>query len=222
MISSVLLKEWLKLKYFFTGVLVLNIGVCLKIYFEIRGLILSEHPEMIWYEAIHLHNIFFRDIMFFPLATGLILAAAQLVPEISRRRMRISLHLPLHRDLLLVLSVAAGLLFFLVAAGIPAVFIYFTMRAWFPYEISLTVFTTMGPWVLAGILGYLGGIAVLLEPLKTRKVFLAIVFSVIISVMYTGVGYGWLSPAMPYLAWLAPLFLLCVFSSGHRFQQRGA
>lgn len=94
MVSSILLKEWLKLKYFFTGVLVLNIGVCLKIYFDIRGLILSEHPEMIWYEAIHLHNVFFKDIMFFPLATGLVLAAAQLVPEISRRRMRISLHLP--------------------------------------------------------------------------------------------------------------------------------
>ena len=222
MISSILLKEWLKLKYFFTGVLVLNIGVCLKIYFDIRGLMLSEHPEMIWHEAIHLHNVFFKDIIFFPLATGLILAAAQLVPEISRRRMRISLHLPLHRDLLLVLSVVAGLLFFLTVVGMSAALIYFTIRIWFPYEVSMTVLTTMGPWVLAGILGYLGGAAVLLEPFKTRKIFLAIVFSLIISAMYTGVGYGWMSPAMPYLVWLVPLFLLSVFNSGQRFQQRGA
>ncbi len=221
MISSILLKEWLKLKYFFTGVLVLNIGVCLKIYFDIRGLIQSEHPEMIWYEAIHLHNIFFKDIMFFPLVTGLVLAAAQLVPEISRRRMRISLHLPLHRDWLMLSSVVAGLFFFLIVAGISAIFIYFTMRAWFPYEVSMTVLTTMGPWILAGILGYLGSTAVLLEPFKTRKVFLAIVFSVVISAMYMGIGYGWLSSAMPYLVWLIPLSLLCVFESGQRFQQRG-
>ncbi len=222
MISSILLKEWLKVKYFFIGVLALNIGVCLKIYFDIRGLILAEHPEMIWYEAIHLHNVFFKEIMFFPLVTGLILAAAQLVPEISRRRMRISLHLPLHRDWLLLLSVFTGLFFFLTVVGISAVLIYFTMRTWFPYEVSMTVLTTMGPWILAGILGYLGFTAVLLEPFKTRKVFLAIIFSVIVSAMYMGIGYGWLSPAMPYLVWLVPLFLLCVFESGHRFQQRGA
>ncbi len=222
MISSILLKEWLKLKYLFAGVLVLNIGVCLKIYFDIRGLILSEHPEMIWYEAIHLHNVFFKDFMFFPLVTGLVLAAAQFVPEISRRRMRISLHLPLHRDLLMLLSVVTGLFFFMVAVGISVVLVYSTMRSWFPLEVSMTVLTTMGPWILAGILGYLGGMAVLLEPLKTRKVFLTIVFSVIISVMYMGVGYGWMSPAMPYLVWLVPLFLFCVFNSGQRFQQRGA
>ncbi len=202
--------------------MVLNIGACLKIYFDVRGLIQSEHPEMIWYEAIHLHNIFFRDIMFFPLATGLVLAAAQFVPEISRRRMRISLHLPLHRDLLMLFSVVTGLFFFLTVAGISALLIYFTMRTWFPYEVSMTVLTTMGPWILAGILGYLGSTAVLLEPLISRKVFLATVFSVPISVMYMGIGYGWLSPAMPYLIWLFPLFLLSVFESGQRFQQRGA
>ncbi|MFN2344038.1 MAG: hypothetical protein ABR542_11840, partial [Desulfonatronovibrio sp.] len=149
MISSILLKEWLKLKYFFTGLLVLNIGVCLKIYFDIRGLIQSEHPEMIWYEAIHMHNVFFKDIMFFPLVTGLVLAASQLVPEISRRRMRISLHLPLHRDWLMLSSIVTGLFFFLIVAGISVVFIYFTIRAWFPYEVSMTVLTTMGPWILA-------------------------------------------------------------------------
>lgn len=89
---SILLKEWLKLRWFFTACMLAHLAICLRIFFVIRRQMREEHAEMVWYQAIHIHTVMYQDIRFLPLFTGLLLAAAQFAPEILGRRMRITLH----------------------------------------------------------------------------------------------------------------------------------
>lgn len=221
MLRSILLKEWLKLRWFFTAGLLLNLGFCLKIFFDIRQQMHAEHAEMVWYQAIHIHTVLYRDIRYLPLIAGLTLAAAQFVPEMLGRRMRLSLHLPTGRNFMLLSCLLSGLLLYIAIGGLDAVLIYLTLQKYFPVEVAASSLPTMAPWILAGLLAYLGSVTVLLETGWPRRIFLLLVFSVLVSMLFSGFGYGWFTPALPWLSWLAPLALLSVFESGRRFQQRG-
>jgi len=221
MLSSLLLKEWVKLKRYFGAALLLNVGICLKIFFDIRHQMHSEHAEMVWYQTIHIHTVLYQDIRYLPLITGLVLAAAQFVPEMLGRRLRLSLHLPFRRDFMLSVCLLAGLLLFLLICVLDLVIITMTLQTYFPQEVADSSLPTIFPWILAGLISYLGGVTVLLEINWPRRIFLLLVFAVLVTMLFSGTGYGWFSPALPYLILLVPLALFSVFESGRRFQERG-
>ena len=221
MLPSLLLKEWLKLKRFFCAALLLNFGICLKIFFDIRQQMHSEHAEMVWYQAIHIHTVLYQDIRYLPLITGLVLAAAQFVPEMLGRRLRLSLHLPASRDFMLFSFLLSGLLLYLLICVQNTVIVYLTLQNYFPVEVANSSLPTMFPWLLAGLLGYLGGVTVLLETHWPRRIFLLLIFSVLITMLFSGIGYGWFTPAIPYLLLLFPMAFCSVFESARRFQERG-
>lgn len=222
MFSSLLLKEWLKLRTYFFAALLLNLGVCIKIFFDIRQQIHSEPAKMVWYQVIHLHSIFFSDIRYIPLFTGLVLAAAQFIPEIQGRRMRIALHLPTGRNRMLFFCLLTGILLYLVTCLLSSALIFLTLRSYFPQEVAASTFSTMAPWLLSGLMAYLGTINVLLETHWPRRVFHLLLFTALCAVLFDGYGYSWFSPALGYVSWLAPLGLLSIFETGRRFQHRGA
>ncbi len=222
MLSSLLLKEWLKLRIFFAALLLLNFAVCVKIFFDIRQQMHSEHAEMVWYQVIHIHTIPYTAIMYMPLATGLIFAAAQFVPEMLGRRMRISLHLPTGRNRMLVACLFTGLLLYLAVCCMDSGLVFLMLRTYFPMEVAWSSIPTIAPWIIAGLLSYCGTVTVLLEIAWPRRIFLLLVFSTLCLVLFSGTGYGWFTPALWYLVGLFPLALLSVFESGRRFQQQGA
>lgn len=219
---SILLKEWLKTRKTFAAAVLLHLGICLKIFLDVRQQLLTEHAEMVWYQAIHLQTVFCRDLRLLPLLTGLALAAAQFIPEILGRRLRISLHLPVDRDRMTLFCLLAGMLLLTSTAALGAALVSMTMLHFFPVEVAQATLLTMIPWFLAGLLAYLGCVTVLLEGFWLRRAFLALVFAGLISLFLSGAGYGWLTPTLPWLFWFVPLALLGVFASVRRFQEKSA
>ncbi|TVQ99592.1 MAG: hypothetical protein EA399_06875 [Desulfovibrionales bacterium] len=222
MIRSILLKEGLKLRWMFLGALAVNVGFCIKVFLDIRQQMATEHAQMVWYQAIHLQTVFQYQMRHLPLFTGLALAAAQFVPELMGRRMRIALHLPVARETMLGWSLLTGLGHVLVVIGAVAVLTHLTMTRYFPTEVSLSALETMVPWYAAGLVGYLGAAAVLLEPKWPRRLALVLVFGAAAFMLLMGRGYGWFTPALPWLLVLLPLTLLSVFEPCRRFHQGGA
>ncbi|PHR26288.1 MAG: hypothetical protein COA36_12465 [Desulfotalea sp.] len=221
MLYSLLFKEWLKLKRYFAAVLLLNCGICLEIFFNIRQQMYAEHAEMVWYQAIHIHSLLYQDIRYVPLFTGLVLATAQFVPEMMGRRFRLSLHLPVSRSLMLFFSLLSGVMLYLIICGSTSLCIYLTLQKYFPIEVAQSSLSTMVSWVLAGLIAYFGCASVLLEQSWPRRVFLLLVFVTLVKMLYAGFGYGWLAPALPALVLLAPLAMFSVFDSARRFQDKG-
>ncbi len=218
---SLILKEWLKLRRYFIVVLLLNLAICLKIFFSIRQKIQEEHSEMVWYQAVHLHAVFYESIQYLPLITGLVLATAQFIPEISGGRLRIALHLPIKRNVMLLYSILCGLLLYVLVSIMNLLIINLTLRLYFPVEVAAVALPTMMPWILAGLLAYLGTITVLLEPVWARRVFIFLIFTVLCVMLFTGIGYSWFFPALGWLLLLVPLSLFTIFESGRRFQEEG-
>lgn len=221
MLFSLVFKEWLKLRMFFVALLLLNFSICVKIFFDIRQQMYSEHAEMVWYQLIHIHTVPYTAIMYLPLMTGFILASAQFVPEMLGRRMRISLHLPTGRNCMLVAFLFTGLFLYLAVCCMDCVVIFVVLRTYFPVEVAWSSIPTIAPWIIAGLLSYCGTMTVLLEIAWPRRIFLFVVFSTLCLMLFGGTGYGWFTPALWYVIGLLPLVLLSVFESGRRFQQRG-
>lgn len=218
---SIMLKEWLKLRWAFSAALVLNAAFCLQILLDLRQQLAAEHAEMVWYQMIHLHTLAQHGMRYAPLLTGIALAAAQFVPELLGRRMRLSLHLPVSRNRMLLYSLLAGLLLLVSVIALIALLSAVTMRYFFPVEAVWAVQRSMLPWFLAGLLAYLGGATVLLEPAWTRRAILVVVFGVLIRVLLGGRGYDWFTAFWPWLLLPAPLALTGVFESARRFQRGG-
>ena len=219
MIYSIFYKEWIKVRYFFLALVCLNGAVCLKIWVDIRQQLQAEHAEMIWYQAIHIQSLFYSDIRYIPLLSGICLAVVQFVPEILQKRLRLSLHLPVDRECLLAIFLALGLGLYAVLALLDTAAIWTVSRYYFPVEVAVSSLTTLLPWHYAGFVGYLGMSLILLEPAWSRRVFVLLVFSGFISLLFSGSGYCRLNPALPWLMLLSPLFFLTVFQGGSRFQQ---
>ncbi|TWI74193.1 hypothetical protein LZ24_01133 [Desulfobotulus alkaliphilus] len=219
--QSLFMKEWLKLRWYFTAAFLVHLGAALKILLDIRQIILMEHGEMVWYQAIHLHTLFYGPLRYLPLITGLVLAAAQFMPEVSGRRMRISLHLPMDQNRMLFLCLLAGLFHLGVLAVLDLLLTAAILLWYFPHELALASLPTLLPWINAGFIAYLGAVHLLLEPSWPRRVFYALVFTALSSLHFAGSGYGWLTPALPFFLLLSPLALLGVLDTGRRFRQGG-
>ncbi|WP_051434462.1 hypothetical protein [Desulfonatronum lacustre] len=222
MIRSILLKEGLKLRWVFLAALAVNVAFCVKVFLDIRQQMNTEHAQMVWYQAVHLQTVFQYQMRHLPLLTGLALAAAQFVPELLGRRMRIALHLPVARETMLVWCLLAGLGHVLVVIGMVAGLTHLTMTRYFPAEVSLSALATMAPWYAAGLMGYLGAAVLFLEPGWPRRLFLGLMYGTAAFVLLMGLGYGWFTPALPWLVILLPLALLGVFEPCRRFHQGGA
>lgn len=221
MICSLLLKEWLKLKWYFTAVFLVNIGICVKIFFDIRQQMRNEHAEMVWYQAVHLHTVLYQEMCYLPIITGLVLSVSQFVPEMMGRRMRIALHLPTGRNRMILICLLTGILFYAIVCIFDLTLICLVLRTYFPVEVAVSSLTTFFPWILAGLLSYLGCVTVLLEPSQIRRLFLLFVFATIVVMLIEGNGYGWFASLLGLFFWLIPFALFSVFESGRRFQQRG-
>ncbi len=219
--QSILLKEWLKLRWSFTAALVVNLGVCIKIMLDIRQRMQIEHAEMVWYEAIHMHTLFYQPLRYLPLMTGLVLAAAQFAPEMLGRRMRIGLHLPVSRDAMLLVCLLVGLLHVAVVCLLDVAAVYAMTRMYFPAEVASAALYTMAPWCMAGVLAYLGSVTVLLEPAWPRRLFYAAVFAALVSVYCAGRGYGWFGAELHWFSLLLLPALLGTFEPCRRFQYGG-
>ncbi len=219
--GALLLKEWLKIRWFYLGALAVNFGGCLFFYVELRSLLRLEHAEMIWYRAAQLDNVFFDDLRWLPLLAGVVLAAAQGVPERLGRRLRLMLHLPLPVNLLFLLWLLAGSAFYLVIGVTDLVLVVAAMYHFFPVDFVMPTVLTMLPWLLAGWFAYGVTLTFLLEPNRIRQIFLLAVGCLALPLFLAGSGYGYLAPALPWLAMLVPAILLGVFLAGHRCREKG-
>jgi len=219
--QTLLYKEWLKLRWGFIAGLALHGAAGIALLFAVRGKLRTEHAEMLWYQALALDAVFYADIRYLPLVTGLILALVQCLPEISGRRLRLSLHLPVARQRLVLLMLLAGGGLYLVLAAIDLLSIQLITAISYPIEVTTLTLPTVLPWLLAGLLGYLAVVTVLFEPETLRRVFWAAVMAALCVTLCQERGAGWFSPLLPLFIGLVPLAALPVFAAAQRFQQRG-
>ena len=222
MLKAITLKEFYKIRWLLAGVLAANLAAVGHVLLETRGLFRAEHAEMVWYQVLQLGRMPWESLQYVPLASGLLLGAAQFLPEMRRERLRLSLHLPLAPhwvvlSLLLMGLTALGAVLLADTLGLRLI-----LSAWFPPEVVERALTTFAPWALSGVMAYLGSGLALLEPApKFRALYLAMTAGLAALCHHSAVpgAYG---PALPVLIVLTALLVPAVLLPAYRYRYRSA
>lgn len=220
MLAAIFYKEFLKFRWTWLTVLVLNIALMAYLYVTTRQLFIFDHAEMVWYRVLHLGSIHYGIFRYAPVITGLLLGCIQYLPEMWGERLRLSLHLPLSPHLLILAHILVGL----TALGLVIVMDMATL-AWitalyFPMEGVLTTMTTALPWAIAGVAAYLGVTLGLLEPSYKRKIFNLIVSAGVVASLLQITEPGGYALSLPYLLIMVVLMVPTVLLPAYRFRYR--
>jgi hypothetical protein len=220
MFTAILLKEYIKLRAFWLVALAFNLCVVVYIYVAMRKLFMMDHAEIVWYRVIHLGTAFYDPFLYVPVATGLFLAAAQFFPEMKSQRFRITLHLPMEPQLLVLghLLVGLGAVVVISAVDLLALGIMTSMR--FPAEVVSRTLLTALPWTLAGLTAYIGTTIVLLEPTWRMRIFNALVAAGITGLFLRQGDPGAYGPLLPTLFLIVFFFVPSVLLPAYRFRYR--
>ena len=118
----------------------------------------------IWEVMVTRNAVFIDPIRFVPLLAGLLLAVVQFVPEMQRKCLKLTLHLPVPALATLGAMLAFGLAALSVLFGIGVAIVGLGPLPVIARELAGNILCTALPWFLAGMAAYLLGAWVILEP----------------------------------------------------------
>jgi len=222
MFSSILYKEWLKIRRYLGIAFLLNLAVFSYFFIGLRHLFAIEHAEMIWYQAFEIDTLHYTIIKYLSIVTGIIIGAAQFIPEMIGHRFRLSLHLPVRPNALALWSVLIGLFAVALIGMLDAFFLYAIIGIFFPHEAAMSALLTAMPWLWAGLVAYLGIALTSLEPQLSRKLVYLLITGGFLWLFYQSNDYESYNMAIWRLAALSLLFIPSVILPAYRYRNRSS
>ena len=219
MLKALVFKEWLKIRW--AGLIMLAVFLlaagktALNISYGIRIL----GANNFWGEIILKNYPFFNDYLYLPALTGIVIGIAQFFPEITDNRLKLTLHLPLKENniLLYMTFLGASFVFFI---SMVSIFVMGVITiAYFPAEVLYAMIQTSLPWVLAGLAGYFGTITVFVEPIWFKRIFFILIFVSYIQALLEPTHLNYFQHSLPEFTIVTLFFSIAILFSGHRFRK---
>ncbi len=218
MIRAIFLKEWWKTRLTICligiGWLALTVYVLLTIR---NSMMVSGHVETIA-TMLSRDMLFIEPLRYMPALAGVVLAFVQWMPEMTQKRLQLTLHLPLPYPFSVGSMLGYGVFVLAAIAGVNLLLLGYVERLWVPAELIRTTLLTLLPAYVASLMAYLLTAWVVLEPTWSMRC-LCIVMSIGLLALF-------FLNAMPLtymrlLPWLVLLTVLCAglpLYSVYRFQ----
>lgn len=204
--NTIFYKEWIKTRWYFLFALLLTLGFtgyCLLRMYKTGSLKGFAH---LWEVMLQRDAVFVDLLQYIPLIAGILLAVVQFVPEMQRKCLKLTLHLPCPAWKMIGTMLLAGMLLLLVAFGSNFLLMEVFLGKVLAVELKQRILLTALPWYLAGVAGYLLAAWVCLEPAWKRRVI-----NLIISVFLLRIFFLANAPAA-YISFL-PLLTVCTLAA---------
>lgn len=217
--KAIFYKEWVKTRWFFLAFAL--IFACYTIYMLLRFGQIMEFKGADHFTAILLtrETVFIETLEYIPLVAGILLAVVQFVPEMTQKRIKLTLHLPYPQKKMILMMYAAGLAELLPIFLLQGIAIGVYLGAYIPCELVDRILLTSLPWYAAGIVAYTWGYAVCLEPTWKMRAVLMLMAAGLLRVFFlsdTPQAYDCFLPALTVFGLGG---LLVVFRSMVRFKE---
>ena len=170
MYRSLLYKEWIKTRGAVVVIAAVFAGVGIYSFMKLNEGIRLSGIVNVWETAVQKDSLFFPYFGYLPLLAGVLLAVTQYIPELQFKRLKLTLHLPLKENniLLTMLLYGVGVTTLLLLLTLPA--LLWGLSRQFPAEIVHAAFQQLAPWFLAGPAAYLLTAWVCLEPQWKQRI----------------------------------------------------
>lgn len=172
--KAILQKEWLKTRLAALLSLALCMSMAVYVILKINRLIALKGAGHLWMIMLLKDNTFVDAIQYTTIIAALAIGIAQMAPEMTQKRLKLTLHLPYPqmRMIGLMLAVGLGELIIIYALQCAVISVYYSTVL--PSSLVARVALTTLPWYFAGLIAYLFTAAVCLEGIWGRRVVLAL------------------------------------------------
>ncbi|HCM59514.1 MAG TPA: hypothetical protein DIS74_03915 [Bacteroidales bacterium] len=219
MLKSLIYKEWIKIRLVVWIALGLSLVALINIFLKVRHDILFVDAANYWYSFLFRGVVFFSILKFLPFIIGLAIAIAQYFPETVNKRIKLTFHLPVSENGVLIWMHTFGALVILTVFLVVLVLFTAGSAIFFPSNIIRASLLTMMPWFLGGMATYFLVALILLEPMWIYRGLYTAVAAGFVTVFYTGASIGAFRPVLMPLALITLLLSFVVLFSGYRFRK---
>ncbi len=192
MIKALFYKEWIKLRYIFLLPFIALL-FCICDYYWTLLAVQSMHGAInLWAALVFKETIYFENIKYVFIFSGIWFAFFQLVPECTGKKLRLFFHLPINYKIALSIIIFANLLlFFLLALFCIFLFSFVNTNIFnIPPEIAIPMAKTIYPWVLAGFATWCISGSIIADPSFLRKIVLFGIGYVYIQLLTATAGFA--------------------------------
>lgn len=219
MIQAIFYKEWIKTRWYLLPATLFLIGMTGYLMLRVSRAIALQGIEHLWVVMVQKDAIFIDMLQFVPLIVGMLLAAVQFFPEMQRKCLKLTLHLPYSQKKMVMAMLAYGILVLAACFATSFVVMGIYLPQHFTSELVGRVLLSAAPWFLAGFAGYLLISWICLEPTWKRRVFNLIVAALIIRVYFLASGAEAYNAFLPWLAIYTLLLASLSWISVVRFKE---
>ncbi|MBO9634438.1 MAG: hypothetical protein J7578_15090, partial [Chitinophagaceae bacterium] len=150
---------------------------------------------------------------------GLLIGLSQFIPETVDKRIKLSLHLPINEEGIVLKMVGIGTTVVLLIFVLLFAVIYGWSLVYFPVEIVNKTALSLIPWFLSGLAAYFLSSFVILEPIWKYRILYLITGGAFITLFFKSNVSGSYQPAiLPLLICVLMLSISSLFSI-YRFRK---
>jgi hypothetical protein len=219
MLKSVLYKEWLKTRWFLIIFLIAGTLATGYVFLKVKYDFTFKDATNYWYMILFQNLLYFRFLEFVPLSGAVAVAIAQYFPETINKRIKLTFHLPVNEDKVLLVMMLYGTVC-LLAAYLVIFGLFLTLSSvYFPSGIIWKAVGSVLPWFLAGFAtSYLIAL-IILEPVWLYRFVYLLVTAAFVPVFFETSVAGGYAPANPVLLIFVLILSIALLFSGYRFRK---
>jgi len=217
--KSIIYKEWIKTRSAIAVIVAVFLGVGVYSFMKLNEAIRMSGIVPVWEDAVQKDPALFSYFKYLPLIAGILLAITQYIPELQFKRLKLTLHLPLKENKILMTMLLYGVSVVALLLMITMPFLLWGISRQFPAEIVLKCFQQLTPWFLAGLVAYLMCSWVCIEPQWKQRIMNVIPALLLLSLFLLKAKSGAFRPFEPYLVVAVIVSFFFPFYSTARFKE---
>ena len=170
MIKAIFYKEWIKMSWFCLVAALFLAGFTAYALLRVQRVITFKGAAHIWEVMLEKEVVFIDILQYLPVLLGVLLALVQFIPEMTHKRLKLTLHLPFPQRKMILLMMGVGLAALAVLSAVQAFVLWCYFHTLLAPELVSRILLTSLPWYLAGLALYPLAAWVCLEPTWRRRV----------------------------------------------------
>lgn len=170
MIKAIFYKEWIKMRWFCLVAALFLAGFTAYALLRVQRVITFKGAAHIWEVMLEKEVVFIDILQYLPVLLGVLLALVQFIPEMTHKRLKLTLHLPFPQRKMILLMMGVGLVALAVLSAVQAFVLWCYFHTLLAPELVSRILLTSLPWYLAGLALYPLAAWVCLEPTWRRRV----------------------------------------------------
>ena len=219
MTKAIFTKEWLKTRRYFFICLALALCYAAYLILSMNRVAVGKGVDHIWLIMLMKDNLFVEAMKYLPIIIGVAIGVAQMSPEMSQKRLKLTLHLPYPQTRLVTLMLLTGVAELLVIFLLQIAAIAIYDATFLPHELTSRVILSTLPWYVAGFTAYFFTAAICLEGSTRRRIVIALIGVCSLYAFFIQPAPEAYNAFLPWMVIFAAASILLVFNSIYRFKE---